>query len=172
MSPPKLPKYRLQPVLDQKTRKKKEAEEALVAAQKAMKAEEEQKEKLEAELEQIRIDKREARRKRQDEMLAGGGMMASAANRTQDYVHGADAREEQKKEEIVEQDRAIEKASLRVEEQKLILLDAARESEGMEKHKAEWLDKARREIADAEAKEMDEIGSTMHQIRRMKEKRG
>ena len=168
----KLPRYRLQPILDQKLRKKKDAEEALAEAQKALRAEEDRKVELEEQLEQIRREKQEARRRRQEEMLAQGGMGAALANRTQDYVHGAGAREERKQDEIADQVRAIEKAALRLEEQKLILLDAARDAEGMEKHKAEWIDNVKREIADAEAKEMDEIGNAMFQNRRMKEKRG
>lgn len=66
------PKYRLEPVLEKKRRRKTAAQEAMAEAQSALRAEEARKEELIAELERMKAERQEARRKRQEEMLRQG----------------------------------------------------------------------------------------------------
>ncbi len=162
------PKYRLQPVLDKKQKVKDEAQEALAKVQAELRDEEERKTALEAELEKLKQDRAEARRRQQEEMLTKG-MSGMGAGRIQSFVKGQESREEQKREEILEQETVIEKVRFKLEEQKLILTEAAREVQGMEKHRDEWLAKIRKEAEEKEAKEMDEIGTAIHLQRQRRE---
>jgi flagellar export protein FliJ len=154
-------KYRLEPVLQKKQKLRDEAQEALAAAQAALREEERKKETLVAELEQLRVERKEARRRRQDEMLEKG-MSGMGASRVQQFVDGTEAREKRKQEEITEQESAIESARLRLDEQKLILVEAAKEVQAMEKHKEETHARFKKELEVAEAREMDEIGTAIH----------
>ncbi len=165
MSPPK---YRLEPVLAKKQKQKDEAQEALAKVQAELREAETRREELETELVKLREDRAEARRRQQDEMLTKC-MSGLGAGRIQSFVKGQEVREETKRQEIREQDHVIEKVRLRLEEQKLILMEAAREVQGMEKHKEEWLAKIRKEAEEAEAKEMDEIGTAIHLQRQRRE---
>lgn len=165
MSPPK---YRLEPVLQKKQKAMDQAQEALAKLQAELRDEKAKKAELEGELEKIRQDRADARRRQQDEMLAQG-MTGLGAGRIQSFVKGQDVREERKQEEIREQQDVIERCMLRVDEQKLLLTDAAREVQGMEEHKEKWLAKVRKEAAAKEAAEMDEIGTAIHLQRHRRE---
>jgi len=74
--------------------------------------------------------------------------------------------EEKKQEEIEDQQLVVEDCEARVALARREYIDAAKQLQVMEKHKELWQKKIKDELSKKEAKEMDELGATIHQLRR------
>lgn len=79
--------------------------------------------------------------------------------------------EEAKEEEICDQKQVVEECEGRVAKARMDYITACRELQIMEKHKQLWAKKVKDELTRQEEREMDELGGTIHQLRRWRGER-
>lgn len=164
-------RYRLEALLRVKYRNKRNAEIELGKAFKALKEEQEKLKELEEEKQEI-IQRREDSRRDHAIRVASGESQVSESHTHMNFIKKLLEDEEKKDEEIEEQKQVIVKAEERVAQAKRDYIDACKEVKIMEKHKELWKKKIRQKLEKEEAKMMNELGNTLHQIRGMKAKRG
>jgi flagellar export protein FliJ len=157
-------KYRLQALLTIKQRLKKKAEILLAKAIARLKEEREVLKRLEKEKQEIIKKWKEARKEMKRKMDVGG--MVGEGNVYVNFLRKLKEDEEKKDEEIEEQKLLIEECKARVVAARQDYINAAKELQIMEKHKELWEKKVRQELSQKEAKEMDELGTTIHELRR------
>lgn len=156
-------KYRLQPVLDVREQAKREAERLLAArAAQLAEAEEELARRL-REVESCRGRQAAAREEMLEEMNAGAEARRALTHRT----HLADlrAREEELRAAAEEQRGVVARCEAELERARAALVEAAREVRVIEKHRENWRERERRELARREQKLNDEIGAILHERR-------
>lgn len=156
-------KYRLEALLNIKTRDKKRAEIALAKFIKALMDAKEKLKTLEKEKEEILESQHEAKTK-MDLKMRGGGMIGEGCHHV-NFLRKLTEDEEAKEEEIVDQKNEIEDCTEQVAKSRKIYINAAKQLQIMEKHKELWAKKLAKEISDREEKEMDELGQTIHRLR-------
>ena len=157
-------KYRLQALLTLRQRLKKKAEVLLAKAIIALKEAREKLEELKKEKEEIIEKRKEARKEMRRSMDFGG--MVGVGNRHVNFIRKLKEDQESKQEEIEDQVLVIEDCEGQVAIARQEYIDAAKQLQVMEKHKELWQRKIRDELSKKEAKEMDELGSTIHQLRK------
>lgn len=160
-------KYRLQPVLDVRDRAKQEAAQR-VAARRAQVAEAEAElERRERAVEECRARQREAQEKLAEELQ--GGVQARHIHSWR--AHVSDLRQQEK--ELlgrVDQQRAVvARAEKDLENALAGLVEASKELQVMEKHRAEWKRQTRRAEERREQKLSDEIGAVIYRRQRQEE---
>ncbi|MFH1829441.1 MAG: flagellar FliJ family protein [Pseudomonadota bacterium] len=157
-------KYRLQALLNLKARLKKKAELVLAKALIALKEAKERLEELEKEKEKIieRWKQARAEMKRKEK----AGLIVKESNVHVNFLRKLKEDEEEKQMEIEDQEQVVEDCETAVAAARREYIDAARELQVMEKHKELWQKKVSQEISRKEQKEMDELGGTIHQLRR------
>lgn len=158
------PKYRLQALLVIKGRVKKKAELLLARAILKLKEAKEKLEKLKKEKEEI-TEKWKAARKEMKGRMQGGGKIGEG-NIHVNYLRKLKEDEEAKAEEIEVQKDVVEECVANVAAARRSYIDAAKELHVMEKHKELWEKKTRDELTRREEREMDELGGTIHELRR------
>ncbi|MFA4873732.1 MAG: hypothetical protein WC690_00155 [bacterium] len=158
------PRYRLQALLIIKTRAKKRAEEALARALIALKKAKDRLEELKKEKEEIVKKWKESRAEMKRKMQTGA--LVKEGNVHVNFLRKLKEDEEAKQEEIEDQEQVVEDCEAAVARTRREYIDAARALQVMEKHKGLWEKKVRDEITRKEEREMDELGSTIHQLRR------
>ncbi|PIR25481.1 MAG: hypothetical protein COX62_06385 [Deltaproteobacteria bacterium CG_4_10_14_0_2_um_filter_43_8] len=158
--------YRLQALLTLKERLKRKAE--IVLAQKiiALKKEEEKLEELKEELKEIVEAWKMARKNMSDELRKGASSHRSDIH--SNYLKRLKEDEEQKEEEMEEQKECIEEAKEALKKARRNYIDAAKELQVMQKHKELWAKKLKGEISKKEAKELNDLGNTIHQLKAWK----
>jgi flagellar export protein FliJ len=161
----KKPKYRLKALLTIKERMKKRAEVALAKAIQQLEKEKKKLKDLEQEKEDI-IQKRRDVRQELDHKMNTGVSEAKDVRTVMAFVRKLKDDELDKDKEIEEQHTVIEEAELQVKRMRRYYIDAAKELRVMEKHKELWEKKVLAEINRQEEKEMDELGQTIHQMKR------
>lgn len=159
-------RYRLQALLNIKQRVKDKAESALAAAIKRLVEAREKLKKLQKEKEEIIKKWEESRKKMVREF--GEGSMIGEGNVHINYMRKLKEDEEEKQEEIEDQEDVIKEAEEGVKSARRDYIDACKELRMMEKHKKLWEKKEKTKITKREEKEMDELGNTIHQLRRMR----
>jgi len=157
-------KYRLQALLTIKTHAGKRAEIALAKAIALLQQAKKKLKELEEEKERIKEKWRRARAEMKEKMR--GGALVGEGNVHVNFLRKLKEDEEQKEEEIEDQKQLIEERSEGVAKARRAYIDAAKELKVMEKHKELWQKKVREEITKKEEREMDELGSTIHQLRK------
>lgn len=157
-------KYRLQVLLTVKQRMKKRAEIRLAQAIKKLNEEKKKLEQLEEELEEIRKKWKQARLEMKSKLA--GGALVGKGNVHVNYLRRLEEDEKTKLEEIEDQKQAIEEATEKVAQARREYIDASRELQVMEKHKELWQKKVRGELSRREAHRLNELGNTIHQLRR------
>ena len=163
------PKYRLEALLRIKARMKKRAEMALARAIIELKRAREKLEELKEEKERIKERWHEARNEMKVEVAAG--IMVKKGNVHVNFMRKLKEDEEAKQEEIEDQEAVVEECEAGVARARREYIDAAKELQIMEKHKELWEKKVRREITSREVREMDELGGTIHQLRKWRGER-
>ena len=158
------PKYRLRALLTLKARMKKKAEVALAHAIAELKRAKERLEELHEEKEEIKRRWEESRAEMKEKVSHGASVKES--NVHVNYMRKLEEDEEAKQEEIEDQEVVVEECETGVATARRDYIDAARELQVMEKHKELWEKKVKQELNRKEAREMDELGSTIHQLRR------
>jgi len=157
-------KYRLQALLTIKIQAKRRAEIELGKAIVALKEAKERLEELKEEKEKIVERWRQARKEMKGRM--GHGARVGEGNVHVNFLRKLKEDEEAKEEEIEEQNIKVADCEDRVALARRGYIDACKELQIMEKHKELWEKKVRDEITRKEEREMDELGGTIHQLRR------
>lgn len=151
------PKYRLEPVLEQKERAKKDAEKALAAARQAMEEEERKKEQLEKEKAALN-ERIEATKVKRDQKAMEGSLSVKESQQYKIFINGLTDQRKEVDLKIFKQSKAVERAAEAVEKAKTELVRCAKEHEAMAKHKEQWLNQLKLEEQKKEQKLMEEIG--------------
>jgi len=157
-------KYRLQALLTIRMRMKRRTEIALGKAIVALKKAREHLKELKDEKEKIVEMWHQARKEMRGRMDTGG--MVGEGNVHVNFLRKLKEDEETKQEEIEDQELVIEECEAKVVRARQDYIEAARQLQVMEKHKKLWEKKVKAEITMREQKEMDELGGTIHQLRR------
>lgn len=164
--PPKQ-KYRLQVLLVQKERAKRQSEIALAKALRQLKEEEEKLEKLKEE--KRKIEERIAKeRKELHTKIAGGGALMKDPQIRENFLRKLKEDLELKEREIEEQKEVIRQAKIQVQRARQDYIFAAQELNVMEKHKELWEKKIRKELTAIEDKQMNELGQVVYQMNKMR----
>jgi len=157
-------RYRLEALLKLKIRLRKQAEAALAQAIVALQEAKKKLETLKEEKKKIKREQKEARKKMDLEM-SGGGYIGEGCFHV-NFLRKLKEDEEAKQEEIELQEEVIEECKEKVAKARKNYIEAVKQLQIMEKHKGLWAKKVRREISRREEKEMDELGQTIHSLRR------
>lgn len=163
----KKPKYRLEVLLKMKERAKRAAEMALARAIRALDEEKEKLKKLEEKKKEIRM-KREKARSEMREKVASGQSRIRESQFHLNYMMKLTEDEKAVDKEIEEQKEAVSTAADKLKRARRDYVDAATELNTMEKHKELWSKKERQALSALEAKQMNELASTVHQMNRMR----
>ena len=158
------PKYRLEALLKIKARMKKRAEIALAKAIVELKKAREKLEELKKEKRKIVERWKEARADMKRELSTG--MAVKKSNVHVNFMRKLKEMEEAKQEEIEDQEGVVEDCEAAAALARREYIEAAKQHQIMEKHKELWEKKVRKEITRKEEREMDELGGTIHQLRR------
>lgn len=157
-------KYRLQPLLEMKSRARKKAEIALARAIVRLEQEKKKLKKLEEEKKEI-IRKRKEFRLRMHEQIASGDAHAKDGWVGVNFLRKLEDDEKKKDEEIERQKVVIENCEIQLKRARRDYIDAVKELRVMEKHKELWKKKLEKEITREEEREMDELGNVIHQLK-------
>ncbi|MFH0800473.1 MAG: hypothetical protein V2A66_09885 [Pseudomonadota bacterium] len=157
-------RYRLQALLTIKTQMKKRAESVLARALIALKKAKDRLKELEEEKDRIVERWKKARTEMKGKMARGAHV--GEGNVHVNFLRSLKDDEEAKKEEIEDQKQVIEDCTEEVARARRAYIDAAKALQIMEKHKQLWEKKIQGELNRREEREMDELGGTIHQLRR------
>jgi flagellar export protein FliJ len=157
-------RYRLQALLTIKGMAKKRAEIALGKALAALKEARDRIEKLKAEKRKIVERWKQARADMKARM--GHGAAVGEGNVHVNFLRKLKEDEEAKEREIEDQKEVVAECEEQVAIARRAYIDACKELQIMEKHKDLWEKKVRDELTRKEEREMDELGGTIHQLRR------
>ena len=155
------PEYRLQLVLEQRERVKKEKEEAVLQARKALKQEEAKLEQIKEERRQVDVRKAKATDDFQNNMMKPGINIAEEADRHDWYQKAQDQEAVRLDEEVEKQKQAVRRAEQRVEDAKLEVQKAEIDVQALVKHKDKWAKQVKREEAEKEQAVLEELGEVM-----------
>lgn len=153
--------YRLQALLDIRTRAEDEAKEAFSAAVKACEVEKQKLATMEKDLARKKVERKAKVAAFLEEMTAKGGgvtafqQMGRFENRLKDE-------EVQLALEIDQQRDAVEQAEKVVEQRRADMATAAMEKKAIEKHKEGWVAEVKKERQQREDLNQEEIGNTLH----------
>lgn len=162
---PKKEQYRLKAMLTVKERNKKQAEIELARAFKALEEEKKRLKELEEEKEAIIQKKIAAREDMASKMFAGENSIAESKKHLR-FIERLNEEEEEKQKEIEAQEDEVKRAEQRVHTCRKDYRDACRELQVMEKHRELWKKKIAKEKEKLEAKEMNELGNVLHEVKR------
>lgn len=157
-------KYRLEALVRIREAEKKRQEIALARAIGALLKAREKLKTLEEEKKKIMRDQKESRRN-MDRQMMGGSRVGEGCFHV-NFLRKLKEDLELKEEEIVDQKTLIEEAVERAAKTRKNYFEAIKQLRVMQKHKELWLKKQREKISRQEEKEMDELGQTIHSLRR------
>ncbi len=157
-------KYRLQALLTTKERIKKRAEMALAIAITELRKAKERLEELKEEKKEI-IEKWKEARIEMKKRMSGGAFVGEGTVHV-NYLRKLKEDEEAKEKEIEEQKEVISDCEAKVAKARQDYIDAVKEVRIMQKHKELWEKKLNEEITKKEEAELDELGSTIHQLKK------
>ena len=157
-------RYRLEALLRLKERNKKQAEVLLARAIGQLEKEKKKLETLKEEKKEIVVAQKEARKKMDAEMSAGGFVGKGCVH--VNFLRKLKEQEAEKQEEVDDQVDVVEEATAAVAKAKRRYIDTSKEHQMMKKHKELWAKKVRQEMTRKEEHEMDELGQTIHGLRR------
>ena len=151
-------KYRLDPLLNQKTQVKQDAEQSLAARSRELTEEE----RRLAEVKQHEAELLSLKERTKNELLNPGGgkqITGEEIRRRLDYLRGVDHDVETARGEVFAQKQVVDESQEKLIQARQFLAECAREVEVLEKHRnkaeARYIQQAERK----EANELDEIGA-------------
>ncbi|MFY1831082.1 flagellar assembly protein FliH [Myxococcus fulvus] len=162
-----MPPYRLQTLLDMRTRAKEEAEQAFSDAIKALEREKVELQRLVDELERRKRERKEKVAAYLKEIMAKGAgingmnMMGRFEERLKDE-------EAQVALEVERQREAVKVAERLVEQRRREMAEAAKELKAIEKHKETWQKQVKHERQQREELSQEEIGNALFLARQRK----
>ncbi len=165
-----MPPYRLQALLDIRTRAEDEAKEAFSAAVKEHEKEKKKLAELVAGLERKKVERKAKVQAFLVEVTAKGGGIGGfqQMSRFEDRLKDEEA---QLALEIERQKEVVVQAEKNVEQKRFEMAEAAKERKAIEKHKENWLKEVRKERMAKEEMNQEEIGNTLHLQRMRAEKK-
>lgn len=152
-----------------KAHAKKKAEIQLARAITELKKAKDKLEKLKEEKKKIIELWKEARKEMKSKMASGA--VVGEGNVHINFLRKLKEDEEKKEKEIEEQKNVVAECEDNVAKARRRYIDASKELKTMEKHKELWEKKIKAEITRKEEREMDELGSTIHELRRWRGER-
>ncbi len=165
----KTPKYRLQPILDEKENKKQDAARFLAKKKEELAAEERRLE--EAKLAHKRaIEKKEEMVKEYNENMFAGKYTIDQIKVRRLHIDDQQQRIQELHQGIERQKKAVERAEAEVRKAEDALINASKEVQVMEKHKENWQRALQEEAMKKEAKELEEIAQTIYTASMMNRK--
>lgn len=159
-------RYRLQALLIIKEQEKKRTELVLATAIKELAEARERAKELVREKEEIVKKWHAARDEMSKEMTAGSSIFDG--NVHTNFLRKLKEDEEEKEKEIEEQKEVIKEAEEAAAEARKEYIEASKELKVMEKHKELWRKKVEKELSRKEERELNDLGNTIHQLRRWK----
>ncbi len=153
--------YRLQALLDIRTKAEDEAKEAFSAAVKAHEHEKKTLATMQADLERKKVERKAKVAAFLDEMAAKGGGINGFQQMSRFEARLKDE-EAQFALEIERQKDAVAQAAQLVEQRRAEMATAATEKKAIEKHKENWTKQVRHERLQKEEMNQEEIGNTLH----------
>ena len=163
-------KYRLEALIRIRTRDKKRAEIALAQAIGALQKAKKKMEELKEEKKKIAAEQKKAKKK-MDHKMSGGALVGEGCFHV-NFLRKLKEDEKTKEEEIEEQKGVIEEAIEKVAKARRNYIDAVKHLRIMEKHKELWAKKIAQELTRREEKEMDELGQTIHSLKKWRGEKG
>jgi flagellar biosynthesis chaperone FliJ len=156
-----MPAYRLQALLDIRTRAEEEAKEAFSEAVKAAEKERQALAGMQQELERKKAERKARVAAFLQEMTAKGGGI-SGFQQMGRYEQRLKDEEAQLALEIERQKEIVAQAEKLVEQRRAEMAEAAKEKKAIEKHRDNWKAQVRKEQMAREELNQEEIGNTLH----------
>jgi flagellar export protein FliJ len=156
-----MPPYRLQALLDIRTKAEDEAKEAFSQAVKALEKEKKTLSDMVAGLERKKAERKAKVQAFLVEVTKKGGGITGfqQMNRFEDRLKDEEA---QLALDIERQREAVDQAEKLVEQRRMEMAEAAKEKKAIEKHKENWAKEVRKERMQKEELSQEEIGNTLH----------
>ena len=151
-------KYRLDPLLNQKTQVKQDAEQLLAERSRELNEEE----KRLAEVKQHEAELLSLKETAKNELLNPGGgkqITGEEIRRRLDYLRGVDHDVETARGEVFAQKQAVDESQEKLIQARQFLAECAREVEVLEKHRDKAEARYVQQVERKEANELDEIGA-------------
>lgn len=156
--------YRLEALVRVKKQEKRKAAIYLAKAIQLFEAAKKKLNELEEQLASMQTERREARNRMSTEMQAGGAIGEGCIH--VNFLRKLKEKIEEKKEEIEDQKIEVEEATEKVAKARKQYIQAIKELRVMEQHRELWRKKIAKEISKREEKELDELGQTIHSLRK------
>lgn len=156
-----MPAYRLQALLDIRTRAEDEAKEAFSAAVKAAEKEKQALAGMQKDLERKKVERKAKVAAFLQEMTAKGGGISGFQQMSR-FEQRLKDDEAQLALEIERQKELVVQAEKLVEQRRAEMADAAKEKKAIEKHRDNWKAEIRKERMAKEEMNQEEIGNTLH----------
>jgi hypothetical protein len=156
-----MPPYRLQALLDIRTKAEDEAKDAFSAAIKAVEKEKQVLVKLQQDLERRKAERKAKVAAFLEEVTKKGGgisgfqQMSRFEQRLKDEEAQASLDIERQKEVVVQAEKLVE-------QRRMEMAEAAKEKKAIEKHRDTWKQQVRKEMQQKEEMNQEEIGSVLH----------
>lgn len=163
-----MPPYRLQTLLDIRTKAEEDAKEAFSVAVKAAEKERTKLETMKAQLEKMKTERRLKVQTFLNEMTEKGGGV-SGFQKMSRFEQRLKDEEAQLALEIEKQKEAVAVADKLVEQRRAEMAEAAKEKKAIEKNKENWAKQVRHERMQREELNQDEIGAVLHLQRSRRE---
>jgi hypothetical protein len=155
------PEYRLEIVLEQREKKKKDCQQALIDAEKALVEEKKKLAALQEARRQVDVRKAKAADEFNQALMRPGTNIAEEADRHDWYQKAQDAEAARIEGEIAKQKQQVRRAEGRVADAQLELQKASIDLEALQKHKEKWLKQIKREADEKEQNAQEELGEVM-----------
>ncbi|MEW6729822.1 MAG: hypothetical protein AB1489_00665 [Acidobacteriota bacterium] len=162
----KAPKYRLQPVLDEKVRLREEAVKFLNKKKEDLAAEEARLAQVVEEL-QHAIDHKDQMVEEYNSSMFAGKLKVDEIKIRKLHIEDMIVKIEEIKQRVENQKKAVARAEVEVEKAQDALIAASKEVQVMEKHKENWLRALQEEALKKEARELEEIAQGMYTVAMM-----
>ncbi len=162
-----MPPYRLQTLLEMRTRAKEEAEQAFSEAIKALEKEKAELRRLEEDLERRKAERKQKVMNYLNEVMAKGAGI-NGMNMMSRFEQRLKDEEAQVALDIERQKETVKVAERTVEQKRREMAEAAKELKAIEKHKETWQKQVKHERQQREELSQEEIGSALFLARQRK----
>jgi flagellar export protein FliJ len=163
-----MPQYRLQVLLDIRTKAEEAAKDAFAEALKAAEKEKKQLVTMNQQLERMKVERKAKVQAFLQEMSAKGGGI-SGFQQMGRFEQRLKDEEAQFALDIERQKEVVTQAEQLVEQRRMEMAEAAKEKKAIEKNKETWAKQVKKERADKEEANQEEIGAVLHLARTRRE---
>lgn len=163
-----MPPYRLQVLLDIRTKAEEAAKDAFAEALKAAEKEKKQLVTMNQQLERMKVERKAKVQAFLQEMSAKGGGI-SGFQQMGRFEQRLKDEEAQFALDIERQKEVVTQAEALVEQRRAEMAEAAKEKKAIEKNKETWAKQVKKERADKEEANQEEIGAVLHLARTRRE---